>query len=123
MGCTDEECKNWRQYVKLNLNSPAIDPMLHDYRGCTQNKEKEIVEQDKRDIDLCTHLLVKFDKPSVGTIMEVLYAWERQKTIVVVSPKDLPLSPWLIYHSHKIFNSLNDAIDFLNEDDETIPTQ
>ena len=117
LGCTDEECKNWRRHAKLNLTSPAIDPMIRDYRGRQQDFVKEIVEQDKRDIDMCTHLLVNYDKPSVGTSMEILYAWENKKIVIVVIPKDITVSPWLTYHSHKIFNSLNEAIDFLNEEE------
>ncbi|MCP4581579.1 MAG: hypothetical protein GY839_08150 [candidate division Zixibacteria bacterium] len=87
--------------------------MVRDYRGRTDEHYVEIVEEDKKEIDTCDLLLVNHTRPSVGTSMEILYAWERGKKIVtVVVGKDI--SPWIIYHSEKIFHDLDSAIDYLN---------
>jgi nucleoside 2-deoxyribosyltransferase len=77
-GKTDADCKNWRDYVKSRLPD-CVDPMARDFRGMEHDPAtvKAIVEGDKADIDGCGAVLVKFDGPSVGTSMEVLYAWER----------------------------------------------
>jgi hypothetical protein len=92
----------------------TLDPMRRDYRGREMGCVEEIVEGDKVDIDLSTHLLVHYDKPSVGTSMEILYAWERNKPVIVVAPEGTRLSPWLVYHSTKIFNSFKDALEYIN---------
>jgi nucleoside 2-deoxyribosyltransferase len=120
-GCTDEECKDWREYVKTQLGEEnTLDPMRRDYRGIEKNNFEAIVEGDKADIDESTVMLVNYDKPSVGTSMEILYAWERgKKVIIVVDPAPgVRISPWLIYHSHKIFLSFADALDYLGSESE-----
>jgi hypothetical protein len=111
-GCTDSECKDWRELAKQRL-SKTIDPMRRDYRGVEGNNAKDIVEGDKVDIDASNVLLVWFPKPSVGTCMEILYAWERGKYVVVVVPPGISISPWLTYHSHLITESWDDAIVFI----------
>lgn len=112
-GCTDEECKDWREAAK-KLYPDAIDPMRRDYRGREGECVKEIVELDKKDIDECDCLLVNHPKPSVGTSMEVLYAWQQGKFIVVVCPKGVSQSPWMVYHSNIIVNTFDEAYKILN---------
>lgn len=114
-GCTDEECRDWREYVKTWLDD-TLDPMRRDYRGKEISHVAEIVELDKIDIDQCNVLLVNYDKPSVGTSMEVFYAWGRGKKVIVVHAEDAKLSPWLIYHSHALFTSFDRAIAFIKGD-------
>ena len=113
-GCTNDECKNWREAAKLILGEDnIIDPMRRDYRGRENDCVTEIVENDKSDIMLSSVLLVNYDKPSVGTSMEILFAWERNKPIVVVAKKGTVLSPWLRYHSTHIVESFEKAFDIL----------
>lgn len=114
-GRSDEDCKDWRDYSSRCLSKAGIesfDPMVRDYRGreLEAGIAAKIVEQDKKDIDEATHLLVYYDKPSVGTSMEVLYANERGKPVVLVDRSERPLSPWLAYHASVVFKSLDDAI-------------
>ena len=111
--CHDAECINWRSNAKENLQGfDVIDPMERDYRGVTDQNYKEIVEIDKELIEQSDILLVNHIKPSAGTAMEILFAWERDKHIVVVS-NEKENSPWIIYHSHKIAPSLNQAINYI----------
>lgn len=111
-GCTDEECRDWRELVKLRLLD-TIDPMRRDYRGREAEAAREIVELDKVDVAAADILLVNFDKPSVGTSMEIIWAWERGKMILVVHRAGANLSPWLTYHSHRRFIAFDDAIGFI----------
>lgn len=111
-GCTDEECKDWREFVKSRWSGNALDPMRRDYRGKEDDAVKEIVELDKIDVINSDVILVNYDKPSVGTSMEILYAFERGKLVVVVAKDGTRISPWMRYHSHQICNSFDAAIDY-----------
>lgn len=110
-GCTDEEAKGWRELVKASWPGRCIDPMRRDYRGQEAERYVEIVELDKIDVDEADYILVSYDKPSVGTSMEILYAWERGKPVIIVCRPDANLSPWLRYHSHAIVHSYTDALE------------
>lgn len=115
LGCTDEECRDWREYAKLNLNGTSLDPMIRDYRASPMDGMIDMVENDKADIDRCDCVLVNFVKPSVGTSMEVLYGWERGKKIILIAPPDVVVSPWLVYHSHQMFHTVEEAIAYIND--------
>ena len=108
-GCTDAEANNWRSAVK-KLHNDVLDPMARDYRGKETEAVKQIVEGDKADIDVCDGVLVWFERPSVGTSMEVLYAWEHNKPVVVVNRSGKPASPWLVYHSIAVCGTAQEAI-------------
>ena len=109
----DDECIDWRKEVRKKLDGfEVIDPMDRDYRGMTDENYKKIVEEDKELINRCDILLVNHLKLSVGTSMEILYAWERKKPIVIISQNGQN-SPWLIYHSEKIIQSLDEAVNYI----------
>lgn len=111
-GCTDEECKSWREAAKARLPD-TLDPMRRDYKGREDDCAAEIVEGDKVDIALSDALLINFPQPSVGTCMELMYAYLSRKITVVVVPPGMKLSPWLTYHATHIFTSFDRAIDYL----------
>ena len=111
-GRSDDDCKLWREAAKEALPD-TLDPMRRDYRGKEYSAFREIVELDKIDVAQCDALLVYYDKPSVGTSMEMLWAWERGKLVVLIDRSAAPLSPWLIYHSHHVCESLDEAIALL----------
>jgi nucleoside 2-deoxyribosyltransferase len=111
-GRSDADCKDWREEAKrLLAPMPTLDPMARDYRGreLEPDIEAEIVENDKLDIGRCAALLVMFDKPSVGTAMEVLFAYERGMPVHVVDVSGKPLSPWLLYHASAVHPNLDAA--------------
>jgi nucleoside 2-deoxyribosyltransferase len=110
-GCTDSECNDWRSYAKTQLLD-TIDPMKRDYRGKESESYREIVELDKLDVRQCDVVLANCPKPSVGTSMEILYAWEMGKVIAVIA--EGTISPWLRYHSTKIFTNIRDAVEWIN---------
>lgn len=109
-GRSDDDCRNWREQAKALL-SATIDPMARDYRGreLEPGIAAEIVENDKEDILASTALLVMFDKPSVGTAMEVLFAYEHGIPVHIVNVSGKPLSPWMIYHATALHETLEDA--------------
>jgi nucleoside 2-deoxyribosyltransferase len=109
-GRTDSECNDWRAQAKAIWPGKTLDPMRRDYRGHEEQAFREIVENDKADISACDALLVYFDRPSVGTSMEVLYAWGQKIPVVVVDVSDKPISPWLRYHATRITPSIPEAI-------------
>lgn len=114
-GRSDDDCKNWREYAKQHLPD-TLDPMWRDYRGreLEPGIANEIVAGDELDIKNSDVLLVYYDQPSVGTAMEIRMAYhELHKPVVVVNRSDKPLSPWLVYHSTTIVDSLDEAINFI----------
>jgi nucleoside 2-deoxyribosyltransferase len=112
---TDQECIAWREEAKQQLNGiKTVDPMDRDYREKTDELYTQIVEEDKAFIDSCDVVLVYHDRPSVGTSMEVLYAWERDIQVVAVCPEE-KVSPWLLYHAHKICTSLEEATQYIKD--------
>lgn len=114
-GCTDEECKDWREYVKTRWVGKSLDPMRRDYRGREAESVNEIVTLDKVDIANSHIVLVNYDRPSVGTSMEVHMAFEWGKLVVVVCKENTNISPWLRYHSHKIVHSFDAALAYIAE--------
>jgi nucleoside 2-deoxyribosyltransferase len=103
------EQHEWRNFAKDKLCHICIDPTT--YEGETT---EELVELDKSYIDKSDALLVFFIRPSVGTSMEILYAYERNIPVYVVNEANRDLSPWMIYHAKKIFNTLKEACECLN---------
>lgn len=115
-GRSDADCNDWREEaIRLLSPTPTKNPMDRDYRGREMEPgiAKEIVENDKTDILECGAILVLFDKPSVGTSMEVLFAWSNRVPVHVVNISGKPLSPWLLYHSSRIHESLEEACSLL----------
>jgi hypothetical protein len=118
-GCTDEECQDWREAAKKRFPN-SIDPMRRDYRGKEKTHVDEIVELDKEDVLNADALLVNHPKPSVGTSMEVFFAWEHGKYIVVVCPDGVTQSPWMLYHCNHIVHTFEEAYDLLDEHYKTV---
>jgi hypothetical protein len=114
-GRTDADCKDWRERAK-EVFPDALDPMDRDYRGreLEPGIAAEIVENDKKDIIASDAMLVMFDRPSVGTSMEVLFANERGLRIHLVDVSGRPLSPWLRYHVSFVHTSLEEALNALS---------
>jgi hypothetical protein len=110
---SDAECRDWRETAKALLEPfPTLDPMRRDYRGMeeTGDNVRSIVERDIADIATCRALLVMYDKPSVGTAMEIRLAKAEYGTPVhVVDISGAPRSPWLIYHATAFYDTLEEA--------------
>ncbi len=118
-GYTDAEAKDWRESVKKLLPASVgfLDPMSRDFRGreLEPGIAKEIVEGDKADIVASTHAIFYYEKPSVGTSMELLFAWAHGIPVILIDKSGKPLSPWLTYHATHIVSSIPEAIAKLYE--------
>jgi nucleoside 2-deoxyribosyltransferase len=124
-GCTDDEACTWRDWFDTphlsNVCAPFksasfVNPMVRDYRGKELTNYREIVELDKRDIIGCDVVVVMYTKPSVGTSMEMLYAWENEIPVLLINESGTEsLSPWLLYHSTAIVTSKEEAAKKLRE--------
>ncbi len=115
-GCSDAEAKDWRTTARELLfdnGVDVLDPMVRDYRGNEAGNEARIVEGDKADILTADVVLVMFARPSVGTSMEVLFAWQNSRPVVVVAAGAGRLSPWLVYHSFSVHSNLRKACEFI----------
>lgn len=111
-GCTDHEARGWREEVKRRVKGDEfVDPMDRDYRGREAGNERAIVEADKADIGRCQVVLMNCPRPSVGTSMEIFYGWLTGRHVIVIAPD--PVSPWLRYHSHELYSTLEQAIEAL----------
>lgn len=107
-GATDAEAHYWRdQLIRENPGFDFLDPMVRDYRGREDEAVEEIVNNDKADILSSDFVIAYCPKPSVGTSMEVYYAWEKlgPDRVLVVVPEGAPVSPWLRYHSAIVVQS------------------
>lgn len=99
-GCSDDEATTWRGWFKeCGVDVQYVDPMKRDYRGKEHEDYREIVDLDKRDIRGCGIVVVMYVKPSVGTSMEVFFAWTLGIPVIVIDESGKPISPWLRYHA------------------------
>ncbi len=109
------DCMRWRNNAKSKLNAAVLDPMRRDYRGIEQENYKKIVIEDKQDILASDIVLVNAVIPSWGTAMEVLFAWMNGIRVVTVVG-GTRVSPWIRYHSERLFMDFEDAIRYINND-------
>lgn len=112
-GRSDDDCTSWREAIKA-VRPDCKDPMYRDYRGreLEPGIAAEIVAGDIEDIQACDTILVYYDKPSVGTAMEVFYAKHNLgKRVVVIDKSDKPLSPWLLHHSDLVVKTITEALE------------
>jgi nucleoside 2-deoxyribosyltransferase len=112
LGLLDDEIHGWREHVKTELkdcNIMFLDPTLRTYNFDDDNAGKRLVESDKADVDECTLVIANCTIPSVGTSMEILYAWENYKPVLLVVP-DIDVSPWLTYHVSAVFKNVDEVI-------------
>lgn len=112
---SDADCRTWRNWIKQHWPGRCLDPMDRDYRrlvAWSESDAEKLVHQDLADIDQSDGLVVYYDRPSVGTSMEIFYAAHvRRKPVFLINASEtgLPsgyLSPWLLYHVSGISESL-----------------
>ena len=111
--------REWRESAKKMLGEKfhLLDPMRRKFVDRQVDSANEIVEfdlQDVRDADL---LLVNYNRPSIGTSMEVFYAAHDQgKFVVAFSPLEFKdCSPWMAKYCTKILPDLESAVQYIND--------
>ena len=86
---THDAAKTWRELAKQRLCDHFIllDPMRRNFKDREVDSANEIVEFDLQDVRDADIILVNYNKPSIGTAMEVFYAaHDVGKFIVAFSP-------------------------------------
>ena len=130
-GCTCRGCTGWREYAQAALDSKTTkckSPMraknfwapdeLVDNAGLLNPmaSDRGIMCRDHNDCVNASVLLVNFrdaEMTSIGTVMEIAWAYERRVPVVAVLPLDRPN-----VHSHGM---IDQAIDYITSDlDEAI---
>lgn len=114
--CNENEKKEWRELCKKELNKKFIllDPMRNKFKEEEITHRNEIVNFDLVDIMNCDIVLANCWKVSVGTSIEIFFAHQNHKIVVVVG-KEEKLSPWIIYHATKILPTIEDGIKYIKE--------
>ena len=109
----------WRERATLALSEEFIllDPMRRDFKDREVDSANEIIEFDLQDVRDADILLVNYNKPSIGTAMEVFFAaHDLGKFIVAFSPFSFQeCSPWMVRYCTKILPSLEEAIDYIRD--------
>ncbi len=113
-GLSDSQCSDWRDVARRTLNTDTLDPMRRDYRGREGNFVNDIVEGDLQDIEDSDFVLVNATRPSWGTAMEIVYAYDLDKYIVAFVGDTAGVSPWLQFHC-KIARTIEEAVALLNQ--------
>jgi hypothetical protein len=107
----------YRKYVhEKYCNLFKINDPLQLIKRRSNITGDEIVREDKRLIFNSNILVAYIQKPTFGTIMEVIYAFELGITVYVINPgytfKD---DIWLLYHTSKFFEDIDSCFSFINE--------
>jgi nucleoside 2-deoxyribosyltransferase len=112
-GRSDEDCNDWRSFVKAHWKGRCLDPMRRDARSkeMTPSLAEEIVAGDLWDIRRASAVLVHYDRPSVGTSMEIFYAaFVLVRPVFLINKSGAPIiSPWLIHHTVAVYDDLTEA--------------
>jgi len=109
--------RSWREDAKGDLKNHfrLLDPMRRNFKDREVDSANEIVEFDLQDVREADILLVNYNKPSIGTSMEVFYAaHELGKFIIGFSPFAFQdCSPWMVRYCTKILPDLESAVEYL----------
>jgi len=119
----------WREQAKKMLGDEfsLLDPLRRNFRDREIDSSNEIVEFDLQDVRDADILLVNYNKPSIGTSMEVFHASHNLgKFVVAFSPfsfKDS--SPWMVRYCTKILPTLEESCKYIKTHfgRETAPEQ
>jgi nucleoside 2-deoxyribosyltransferase len=106
---------DWRERVEHALGRDnCLNPLRRGYTPeDVLNSIGEVVVMDKYDIRRSDAILVNHKYPSVGTSMEVFFAWTLGKPVIVVNQSGKVLPPWLTYHSTVVFEDFPAAFSWI----------
>ena len=111
--------RQWRESAKLMMAGRfrLLDPMRRKFVDRQVDSANEIVEFDLQDVRDADIILVNYNKPSIGTSMEVFYAaHDLGKFVVAFSPFEYKdCSPWMARYCTKILPTLEDAVKYIVE--------
>ena len=109
--------RDWREAAKglLGKDFRILDPMRRKFVDRQVDSANEIVEFDLQDVRDADIVLVNYNKPSIGTSMEVFYAaFNQGKFVISFSPFTFEnCSPWMVRFSTKILPTLEAACTYI----------
>ena len=109
--------REWREAAKVMLGEAfhTLDPMRRKFVDRQVDSANEIVEFDLQDVRDADIILVNYNKPSIGTSMEIFHAsHDLGKFVVAFSPFEYrDCSPWMARFCTKILPSLEDAVAYI----------
>ncbi|MFH0908652.1 MAG: nucleoside 2-deoxyribosyltransferase domain-containing protein [bacterium] len=111
--------RTWREQAKklLDHDFTLLDPMRRNFKDREVDSANEIVEFDLQDVREADIIVVNYNKPSIGTAMEIFYAsHDLNKFVVAFSPfsfKDC--SPWMVRYCTKILPDLESACVYIKD--------
>lgn len=122
-GCTFEEMTVWREYVETRLHSPRVECTLPTRSFTPTHTPKETDRWvNRRDFFDCTRAsvvlvnLLGMKTISIGTIMEIAWAYQKQIPVVVVCEMDGPQNhPMLKDSITQEARTLDEGINFVKE--------
>jgi nucleoside 2-deoxyribosyltransferase len=110
--------REWREIAKRLLSGEFVmlDPMRRNFKDREVDSANEIVRFDLQDVDDADLILVNYNKPSIGTSMEVFHASHNLgKFVVAFSPFEFKdCSPWMVKYCTKILPTLEEAIEYIS---------
>jgi nucleoside 2-deoxyribosyltransferase len=119
MDAAKGEAQTWRERAKAALGAhfTLLDPMRRSFKDREVDSANEIVDFDLQDVRDADILLVNYDKPSIGTAMEIFYAaHDLGKFVIAFSPFSFKeCSPWIVRHCTKILPDLDAAVAYISE--------
>ena len=111
--------RQWRDSAKIQLAEKfkLLDPMRRKFVDRQVDSANEIVEFDLQDVRDADIILVNYNKPSIGTSMEVFFAaHDLGKFVVAFSPFEYKdCSPWMARYCTKILPDLESAPQYILE--------
>ena len=111
------QARAWRAAAKVQLGEAykLLDPMRRMFVDREVDSANEIVEFDLQDVRAADIILVNYNKPSIGTSMEVFYASHHLgKFVIAFSPFSFQeCSPWMVRYCTKLLGSLEQAVAYI----------
>lgn len=113
-GQVDEVDIKWREELENKLGSNFV--VLNPIRRNAQRWQsfREIVGLDKYDIQQSDLVVANLYKSSVGTSMELMYAFMLNKPTIIIS-QHKNLDPWIVNHSTVLVNGVDSAVNFIKQ--------
>lgn len=102
---------------KVEANITGLDlSKVNDIKQLRFSNEEitKIVECDKNAIIQCDILVAYIQKPSFGTIMEILHSYNNQIPVYVINPDGTLVNDvWLKYHTMRFFETIDECFDYI----------
>jgi nucleoside 2-deoxyribosyltransferase len=113
LGCNKKEAREWRLNTIFELKNQYdfINPATKLYKKEADHFE-EVVEFAEKGVEECDIILAYIPFYSMGTSIEICWAYEKNKKILVVLEND-EVSAFLKKYSDKIFKNLEEAYQYL----------